>query len=307
MSGFRIDWSNPWVRGGLIGAAVIAVGALNWTRIVEAARRLAVQPPLEPTRVAVVTADGFVRLAGLLKTGAPDRRLWFLGKVGTPPLDDLSDPSVWLTADRAIIIYHDTENFSDGFDARLLILSSAPLKGLFYATDNSVPQGPLQGGWWSGRDPAAPSWLKAYQASSDADWAELVKDQPELADETPWEIQGRFDDAFADGYFQPEHMTVDGALAVKGSTMTWTKGWSGGKESAPDDFRDWWGVIGPQELGWEWLARGPDALPAQYAPAPAALPPPIKLALGNAGALLIDGVAQTHPQLAAGVLSADAA
>lgn len=166
-------------------------------------------------------------------------------------------------------------------------------RGGFGATDLAVPPQT-----WFGDDPGAPAPLVAAQAVLDSDWQDALAQDPA---EPRWVLEWQFLSGNRGDQMRIAGWDANGDLLVAGAAVLDQRCPRYPIAAGDIGRHPWQGRVAFDGSGWDWTLR-------DYGPPPAPMP---QARLGetrveiSGTALLIDGVAQANPELAAGVLAFD--
>lgn len=265
-------------------------------------------PPTSGGPIMIATIDGRL-LVGYVKVPLPFFRRW-LGTYGNKRrrllLRDVGswhgavDPTqiallaLSLQPRGGAFAVNTLETFSSGEDERV---SVHDLSGdqQFFATDISVP--PMV---WRGDDPAAPALILDVQASVDVDWQSALKDDPSLP---RWIVEGQFVSDRPGDSLRVAGWDADDCLLVEGQAYMELRCVEAfGADPLDAGPFGWWGRVAPNgNSAWAWAERT-----FGHPPAPATPSRRRTVRIDLVGSQLrVDGIVQTDPELAAGVMAFD--
>lgn len=208
---------------------------------------------------------------------------------------EVSVPFVQLSPDETQFVATTSETIRDATDSRITLYSVAGAEVRFSVTDNARPDIVFRGD-----DELAPPDVLVAQAQSDRLWEEDRIDVPDLPRPI---VEGRFDEAFGAATIGTAGWTATGDLVIVGACPVVVAGASSGTPYP------WWGLVAPLSgVIWGFVSRAPGPLPASVAVRPR---PTLARAVqrgmpsGDGFAVLVDGIVQTAPALASGVVSFD--
>lgn len=213
---------------------------------------------------------------------------------GSLPVNGVQVTSLSLREDGQIMAVNIFEHIGGGDEDEIIRLFDIGGIQRFSATDLAVPPQT-----WRGDDPAAPAPLLAAQASLDLEWQDALQSNPA---EPRWLLEWQFDSGNGGDEMRVIGWDSNGDALVQGQAILDQRCPNYPDAAGQLGRHPWQGRLVPDANGrWDWAMR-------DYGDAPQPVP---QTRLGVArvalviGALEVDGVVQTNPELAAGVMAFD--
>lgn len=279
-------------RRGRISELVVNPWQAFWRYILPVRR-------YRPGVVVLATSDGMLhigRFAEAPRGGAAGALEIILSVAsvghGNP---DYEPPAVRLSPDETQFVAREIETLRDATDMRITLFDVASGLSRLTATDNARPDVIFRGD-----DPLSPVEVLEEQRRSDVYWEEDRLIDPKRSRPI---VEGRFAEEYGGASIGDAGWTNTGELVVVGSCPV-----AVGPSSSGVPY-PWWGLVGPAPGNrWAFLSKAVGAVPASVV---IRSTPTLARVLtrgapvGDGFQLLINGIAQSAPALATGVVSFD--